>query len=318
MNCTCEEKLTINTIFKYDPTRTSTIRNRWIKDFTRRFVTLNKVVDKAIIDDDILQIESSFGSIQRLTANAPSDRLKLFQLWLSDQHDKYLLSAGKEGIRTIRRPGTIQGIETQWTDVYIESGYQKGILRSRQELKKIGLEAQATELNLSGFSATLNQPFHADRLGLLFTQGFDLVKNVSDDLKSKLTRTVALGMAEGRSPREIIKMFGEGTLKGLHKDASKALIRAKAIARTEVIRAHHTANIAEYERMGIEDVEVVVEWSTAGFNVCPLCQPLEGKIFSLDAIKGQIPRHPNCRCVAIPILKEDIKNKRIKRKVPVA
>jgi len=46
---------------------------------------------------------------------------------------------------------------------------------------------------------------------------------------------------------------------------------------------------------------VRAEWKTAGYNVCPDCSAMEGRIFSLDEIESMIPLHPNCRCVALPI-----------------
>ena len=76
--------------------------------------------------------------------------------------------------------------------------------------------------------------------------------------------------------------------------------------RTEVIAAHHSATIAEYRAAGVEGVEVKAEFSTAGDDlVCELCESLEGQIFELSEIEGLIPRHPNCRCVAIPVVKRE-------------
>jgi DNA topoisomerase-1 len=48
---------------------------------------------------------------------------------------------------------------------------------------------------------------------------------------------------------------------------------------------------------------VEAEWMTAEDDrVCPKCSRLEGHVFTLDVIERLIPRHPNCRCVAIPRL----------------
>jgi len=58
---------------------------------------------------------------------------------------------------------------------------------------------------------------------------------------------------------------------------------------------------------------VKAEWSTAGFNVCPICDSNEGREFTLGNIRGLIPAHPNCRCVAIPIVP---RRKRVRVKPP--
>lgn len=41
---------------------------------------------------------------------------------------------------------------------------------------------------------------------------------------------------------------------------------------------------------------------------CPLCFPLEGKKFKLDQIESMIPRHPSCRCVAIPLVDKEARD----------
>ena len=82
------------------------------------------------------------------------------------------------------------------------------------------------------------------------------------------------------------------------------------MARTEVIRAHHQATIAEYRQFGVEGVNVKAEWLTAGYGVCQQCLDLErGGPYTLDQSEGTIPAHVNCRCCAIPYLGEKKKKK---------
>ena len=82
-----------------------------------------------------------------------------------------------------------------------------------------------------------------------------------------------------------------------------AVLRSRIIARTEIIRAHHLATINTYREARIEGVKVKAEWSTAGDDrVCPDCADMEGRVFTLDEISTLIPLHPQCRCVALPIL----------------
>jgi SPP1 gp7 family putative phage head morphogenesis protein len=114
-------------------------------------------------------------------------------------------------------------------------------------------------------------------------------------MDATLSYTLAEGMARGDHPYQMAKAIS-GRIDAI------GLNRAKTLARTEVIRAHHNANINELEAAGIEGVKVKAEWSTAGFNVCPICDSNEGREFTLGNIRGLIPAHPNCRCCAIPVV----------------
>ena len=61
----------------------------------------------------------------------------------------------------------------------------------------------------------------------------------------------------------------------------------------------------EYERAGLLGVKVKAEWSTArDTRVCSICAPMNGRVFDIQRIKGMIPAHPQCRCVAIPWIPE--------------
>ena len=101
-------------------------------------------------------------------------------------------------------------------------------------------------------------------------------------------------MMEGQHPSVIAKRLAGNV-------DSIGINRAKTLARTEIIRAHHVATIQEYENFGIENVTVLAEWQTAGFKVCPKCQQMAGRdnghgkgVYTLDQIRGLIPLHPNC------------------------
>jgi len=46
---------------------------------------------------------------------------------------------------------------------------------------------------------------------------------------------------------------------------------------------------------------LMAEWQTAGDErVCPLCEPLDGTVMTIEEARGLIPRHPNCRCMWVP------------------
>jgi hypothetical protein len=61
------------------------------------------------------------------------------------------------------------------------------------------------------------------------------------------------------------------------------------------IHAHAEGQLDAFDRLGIKDLGIQAEWSTAGDErVCPLCQGYEGKIMPISEARGMIPLHPNC------------------------
>ncbi len=299
-----KQQLTLNNVLKGDPTRTLTTRKRFIADMNKRFNRLRREIFEAIVLNDVFGLNDE--PIQFLQSRPRQfafprdvDKLRAFEGWLQQQ-----INIGILEVTTIGGATRIGDLEN-WTDKYIQSAYQRGISRGRQELIRAGADVP-TLAETGGIQAAFNQPFHINRLQMVATRTFEELKNVTVGMSNDISRTLAQALAEGLSPRQIV--FGTDTLKGLNNDIKKAMIRARAIARTEVIRAHHAANIQEYKAAGIEGVEVIAEWSVAGFNVCPLCFPLEGKKFKLDQIEGMIPRHVNCRCVAIPLVDKEARD----------
>lgn len=79
----------------------------------------------------------------------------------------------------------------------------------------------------------------------------------------------------------------------------RAESRIARIVETEVTRAHAHGQIDGLDRLGVTEVlvEAEVQWRTRNDGrVCPMCRPLEGKMFKVAEARGLIPRHPNCRC----------------------
>jgi SPP1 gp7 family putative phage head morphogenesis protein len=280
---------------KGDPTRTLTIRTRFIKDLTKRFNLLAREIEKAIIINDVFGLRNPTGLQSRprqFAFTRDADKLRAFMDWLEIEEERFIFSGGAAGIQTIGRQGS------NWTDTYIRSAYQRGIGRARSELKKAGADVPTAFGKDAGgeIIAAFNQPIHIDRAQFAFTRTWTGLQTVVNRMNGELSRTLAQGLVEGRNPNELAKDLTD-FIKG------KNLNDAKTLARTEVIRAHHSATIAEYRRAGVEGVKVRAEWFTAGDNrVCPACEALEGQIFTLDEIEGLIPLHPNCRCIALPVV----------------
>lgn len=286
---------------QYDPTRTLTLRRQFSAQMTRRFRALKGLINQAVVAEDVFGLREGPVLLAELSTPGPkmfefrrnSEKVDLFMEWLDEQERRGVLEV-------IDVPGALGlGVEDPWTNKFVQSAYQRGIARARVELLAHGYDVPDLEVE-GGLSATFNRPFHVERVGLAYTRTFNELKGITDAMDQQISRVLAEGLAEGRHPREIARAINDRVDK-------VGLTRARTLARTEVIRAHHSAMVEEYRSWAVEDVVVRAEWVTAGDSrVCRICAPLDGKEFSLDEIGPMIPRHPNCRCISIPVDQEEV------------
>jgi len=282
----------IHTYQRYDPTRTQTLRAAFERDMTARFKKLIKDIRQLIVTAD------AFGLQAYKFAGTPAQKVDAFMYWLNNQ-----IGLGLLEMRMMTRVG---GIDNQpWTSFYIQRSYEVGVDRAQKELKKAGIYI---DMNARQAMAA---PYHADRLALLFTRTYSELKGVSTAMEQQIGRVLAESMAAGDSPRLISKKLaatikGGGAELGITDSLGRyipAERRAAMVARTEIIRAHHQATIEEYRHWGAVGVTVRAEWSTAGDDrVCDECAGMEGNEYTLDEIQSMIPVHPNCRCLALPVV----------------
>ena len=312
-------RLTVYEQLQRDPTHTTTLRNQFSRAMGKRFRELRGLIRKAIVDRDCFGLQNNPTNQNDLTTQAlpqrrqfdfprSQDKVSAFMDWLRKQEDQGILEI---------RPGQQLGeaVDNAWTNTYIDSAYQKGIVRGRQELRQAGYTSRAGDpipaLEEPGeVAAAFNQPFHMDRVGLMYTRTFNELKGITDAMDQQISRVLSQAMAEGRNPNEIARLLTR-TISGPSGDLGltdtlgrwiPAERRARIMARTEVIRSHHVATIQEYRNWQVEGVKVQAEWSTAGdARVCRICATLEGSVYDLKTIEGMIPRHPQCRCIALPL-----------------
>ncbi|OQX08801.1 MAG: hypothetical protein BWK76_23095 [Desulfobulbaceae bacterium A2] len=284
---------------RFDPTRTMSLRARFVADVDARFRLLSKWIKTAIVDNDVFGLKPGGSGMMRYfnKESLPGQfdfprsdaKVEAFMKWLKEAENQSIFEVKK-------RPGRLgQAIDVRWTDTYIDSAHQAGIRKARAELKKQGIEISDTVME------SFNNPIHADRVGVLFSRTFIELVGVSAAMDQSISRVLAEGMINGWGADKIARDIVDRVDK-------IGRSRAEMIARTEIIRAFHVGNVQEYRNYGVVGVTVQVEWLTAGFvskkgyDVCPECKKLNGKMFTLDEIEGMIPVHPNCRCTAIPVV----------------
>lgn len=237
---------------------------------------------------------------QRFAFRTTPEQLRLFQEWLATEIRQDIF--GLPRVFTVDPFGVIAGAELErayWTE-FVRRGYEKGAGRAFSDVRKPALASGKEQLAFfEGTRAeflrqSFAQPETVEKVKLLASRVFTDLKGVTDAMSAQMSRVLAEGLTQGKNPRAIAKDLVDRVDK-------IGITRARLIARTEIIRAHAEGQLDALERLGVEEVGVMVEWSTAGDDrVCPLCQPLEGVVFKLKEARGLIPRHAQCRCAHIP------------------
>ena len=280
---------------KIDPTRTTLLRRKFVADMVRRFKKLSKDIYKLVVNEDAFGLEkASFYLNQQVISNAEkqiwrfktdSNKIKSYRTWLQQKVDAGILTS-------------IGGISDKpWTAPYVESAYRKGALRAYTDLRaeELASHPELFEGGQAEFIRTaFGQPASLQKIELLYERAFTELKGVTDAMGQQMSRILADGLSQGYSPRKIARE--------LRKNVTKITkTRAIVLARTEIIRAHAEGQLDSYELLGVKEVGVRAEWSTAGDErVCELCSSLEGAVMSIEEARGLIPRHPQCRCMWIP------------------
>lgn len=295
---------------KKDPTKTITLRARFSADMDRRFKELRRAIIKMIDTEDIfgLKEEKDFFSLEKVATPGQvrkwqyyhdNEKIIAFGEWLEEQQKLGILEV-------INKPSAwgVASEEIPWTNTYIETAYQKGILQARVDLKKAGVEGLPPTDPLSGgVSSLFNQPIHINRIAPIFTRVFSDLKGVTAAMDAQMSRVLALGLAEGKSPYTIAYDLANRVDK-------IGITRARLIARTEVVRTHNMAALNEYEfAEGLIGEEILIKWNTALDERVRDKHSLWARrvtkygigVYTRQEAMGMIGDF-NCRCAVIPYI----------------
>lgn len=283
--------LTINALAKLDPSKTTVLRKQYEAACVRRFRAVKSDITTTVIDHDAFALDpNAFGKMGGLLtlAAAPraafaftraEDKITAFQAWLQQQIDAQILEiVTPDGIARLAR--------NEWQNVYVKTAYQKAMTRAFAEAKKAGVvlpyEPQPSLL--------INQPFHVDRLQLLYRRNFEELKGITQAMSTRIARELTSGLIEGQTHIEIAKRLTDAV-------DSIGMVRARTLARTELMSAFAESTLNTYQEIGVDEVGADIEsvFTTANdLHVCSRCAGLEGKTYSITKARGVIPVHPNC------------------------
>lgn len=266
-----------------DPTRTTMLRRGFAVRLRNLFGKIKADVILKLDEEDALGLEPLVWNAGEWRYLADPEKVKAFQDWLKQQIASRIRNATEDEL---------------WRQ-YVEEGFRRGAGRSFQDVMGRNPDLATTPLDFTAatrqqfLASSFARPVAIEKVKLLVGRTLDELDNVSADMATRMTRTLADGLTQGKSPREVARDIAKAV------DISRE--RALTIAHTELIRAHAEGQLVALENLGVKELGVSVEWSTTGDEkVCPKCRPLEGTVFSLDEAKGLLPRHPRCRCAWIP------------------
>jgi len=284
------------------------------RELSRRYLKLKSKIIQLLVFED------AFGLRQRVTPFSPyigndgaalqintrwsyhtdSQKVAEFEGWLKTQVDSDVLPSG----------------DAYWGK-YVEEGYQKGAGRAFDDTRKPALATGAEPGAFYAGSkeeflrASFAHPESIEKVKLLTSRVLTDLKGVNSVMATQMTRVLADGLVQGQNPRQIARTLNK-TVEGIGRT------RSRAIARTEIIRAHAEGQLDSFERLGVTKLGVMVEWSATGDDrMCELCSALDGVVMTLKETRGLLPRHTNCRCAYVPanVGEDQSKQKRTKAEV---
>lgn len=296
-------------IHRIDPSRTGTLRRKLELEFMRRFDKLMRMINDLVVSRDAFGIAvansvdagrgDNRGGIvaqnDRFTFATDSEKLNQFSQWLATQVSTEIITIG------FGQPTD----DAFWTQ-YIWQAYQKGMERAFDDLNK----AKRFRGGVADFYAGTKQeflqqsfghPVSIERVKQLSSRVLTELEGVTAAMETQMKRELLDGLTQGLSPKQVARNINDRVEK-------IGKTRARAIAQSELMRSHSEGQLDSMERQGVDEIGIMVEWSTSGLGTtalgnpspCKVCAPLEGIVLKVSEARGMLPRHVACRCVWTP------------------
>lgn len=286
----------MRTVLRLDPSRTFTLRRALGARIKKAFARFRLKLHDLLVKEDALGLTGTVDQLpvtnQRWSLKNDPDKINAFKQWIKQELKSTITSKTEEQL---------------WQS-YINKGFEKGVYRGYDDISRpaqtrfdlTGKEDEAREhiafragSKDQFVKGVLGRPTTVDRVQMLVSRSFTDLEGVTDEMSTRMTRHLTDGLVQGKGPREVARE--------MDKDLNLGRNRALTIARTNLVGVQAEGQLHAMEEMGVTEVGVAVEWSTADDGkVCSLCEPLEGVVFKVEEAHGLLPRHPNCRCAFMP------------------
>ena len=173
-----------------------------------------------------------------------------------------------------------QGLSNIYTDQFLRQVYELG--------QSIPVKANFNRLNPALIKKTLDYPWS----GAMFS---DRLWNDKETLGKNLRVGLTQSMILGESIPQITDR--------INKNIETSRYNAERVARTETKRVTYCAHNDAYEDMGVEELEYRCA-NGGDARTCSTCRGDNGKRYKRGE-EPTLPRHPNCRCVYIPVVSDE-------------
>lgn len=258
-------------------------REEFAPALVSRFRALMDLIRTTVAANNALHLPTN--SVGSITAATPREAfpfetdvslIQAFMAWLRGALDGEVLEAV-----VITR---IQNGE-HYTARYIRSAYLRGLENATERLREKGYAVDQAVVDQA-----FNMPVHQRTLRLLYTRTYENLEGITDDTAAAIREELTQAFAEGLGPQK--------TAARLNDRVDKiGITRARTLSRTELSNAANTASANRYQRMGVEQVDILTS------DPCEVCETLaENGPYPVSEAASLIPgqTHPNCVCSIAP------------------
>lgn len=266
---------------RIDPTRTTGVRRAFIAALKGRFARLRAKVYKLVAEEDAFGLKQPshdpFTVNRRWAYRPDAEKVRAFRDWLRTQIGQDL---------------TGQAEEELWKR-YVEEGFRRGAGRAFDDVNRAKRFRPGQGDFYAGsreqfLRSSFGRPVAVEKVKLLASRAYDDLEGVTSAMSTAMVRTLADGLVEGKNPRDIAADL-VADVDGIGQR------RATLIAQDAIIRTHAEGQLTAFEDLGVEELGVAAEWSSAGDDrVCESCFALEGVVLKVAEARGMLPRHPGC------------------------
>lgn len=194
---------------------------------------------------------------------------------LFEQINKELIKLGKQENTVFRT-----NLQNIYTDQFLRTIYTLGQTQT--------VKSSFNMLNPRLIQDTLDYPWS----GAMFSDRLWLDKDrLGRNLRVGLTQSMILGEDMDRIADRV----------GANINTSK--YNAMRVARTETKRVTYSSQAAAFEDQNVGEVRYMAANNGGDRRTCDLCREDHGKVYKLGE-EPSLPRHPNCRCWYIPVVKD--------------
>ena len=254
---------------KVDPTHTKMLRLQYMRQLTKLF----KVFRRHAIKDVLLLIDL-YKTKYSLDEGYKLRRKTLRQLGVNSRIESYLRWATENYIID-------PSVDISWDN--IKKSYVKGVNDTSRVLK--GHPQFSIDNNIT--------PSDWEAMMELRDINTNLIKGSTDAMIHNIQYSTTQGILNGWGMEKIAREM----TKAVDGNNNMGIVRARMIARTEVINAYNVAAKKRYEKAGLSEKEMV--WiTTYDERTCEICAGYDG--MSVDKTGEIPPAHPNCRCSIAP------------------